>query len=94
MCKNSKGHPLTWAQLEHAIKRNFGGLESSKWNPFQEFKKRLNLPEEQLDRKEYDDQVGFLHYMYICFGLFFVMQSIFPLTRLGSLLILTAQDLL
>ena len=25
MCDKSAGRPLTWLQLEHAIKRNFGG---------------------------------------------------------------------
>ena len=36
MCEKSR-QPLTWPQLEHAIKRNFGGLESQNLNPFQEF---------------------------------------------------------
>ena len=40
MCKKSK-LPPTNAQLEHAIKRNFGGLESEKLHPYQEFFKRL-----------------------------------------------------
>lgn len=47
MCKKS-GLPPTWRQLEHAIKRNFGGLESDQWSPFAEFEKELfvdkNLP--------------------------------------------------
>ena len=37
MSHKSKGHPLTMAQLEHAIKRNFGGLESTDLNPLKEF---------------------------------------------------------
>ncbi len=37
MCKNS-GLPPTWPQLEHAIKRNFGGLKLDDWTPFDEFK--------------------------------------------------------
>lgn len=48
MCKKS-GLPPTWPQLEHAIKRNFGGLESDMWSPFAEFEKEIfvdkNLPE-------------------------------------------------
>ena len=42
MCKKS-GLPPTWPQLEHAIKRNFGGLESDKLNPFEEFKKEIKF---------------------------------------------------
>ena len=37
MCQESKDTP-TWPQLEHAIKRNFGGLETEKLNPFEEFR--------------------------------------------------------
>ena len=36
MCKESKSAP-SGPQLEHAIKRNFGGLESEKLDPYQEF---------------------------------------------------------
>ena len=39
MCKNSGGHPLTGPQLEHAIQRNFGGLESEKLKPLEVFQK-------------------------------------------------------
>lgn len=42
MCEQS-GLPPTWPQLEHAIKRNFGGLESDNLNPFEEFKKEIKL---------------------------------------------------
>jgi hypothetical protein len=42
MCEKSK-RPLTWPQLEHAIRRNFGGLESKNFNPFQEFEKVINM---------------------------------------------------
>lgn len=46
MCEKSN-YPPTWPQLEHAIKRNFGGLESEKWSPFEVFKNEigLDLPE-------------------------------------------------
>lgn len=36
MCQESNDKP-TMPQLEHAIKRNFGGLETEDLNPFEEF---------------------------------------------------------
>ena len=39
MCKNSGRRPLTGPQLEHAIQRNFGGLESEKLKPLEVFQK-------------------------------------------------------
>jgi len=36
MCKVSGSH-LNWQQLEHAIKRNFGGFQSGELNPFAVF---------------------------------------------------------
>ncbi len=48
MCQESKEIP-TWPQLEHAIKRNFGGMEDENLNPINLFKseiyecKELNL---------------------------------------------------
>ena len=55
MCKKSKGRPLTWPQMEHAIKRNFGGLKSDKLDPFEEFRTRLNMAEEKPIPDDYDD---------------------------------------
>lgn len=40
MCEKS-GYPPTWPQLEHAIRRNFGGLESKELNPIKIFKDKL-----------------------------------------------------
>jgi len=40
MCKKTGRHP-TWQQLEHAIKRNFGGFESEQLKPFEIFDKYL-----------------------------------------------------
>ncbi len=54
MCEKS-GLPPTWPQLEHAIKRNFGGLESEELNPFEEFKKEIKMtygPPDLTDIKE------------------------------------------
>ena len=41
MCEKS-GKPPTWPQLEHAIRRNFGGLDEATLDPLDEF--RRNLP--------------------------------------------------
>ena len=42
MCEDSKSPP-TKIQLEHAIRRNFGGMESDSWNPFDEFKEIVEM---------------------------------------------------
>ena len=55
MCKKSGGRPLTWPQMEHAIKRNFGGMKSDKLDPFEEFRTRLNMAEEKPIPENYDD---------------------------------------
>ena len=33
--------PFTWPQLEHAIRRNFGGLDDKNLDPLEEFKKKI-----------------------------------------------------
>ena len=43
MCDKSEGHPLSGKQLEHAIKRNFGGLESDSLNPVEVFKEAVDF---------------------------------------------------
>ena len=43
MCDKSEGHPLSGKQLEHAIKRNFGGLESDTLNPVEVFKEAVDF---------------------------------------------------
>lgn len=45
MCEKS-GLPPTGPQLEHAIRRNFGGLESKEWSPFQEFARLIPIDQE------------------------------------------------
>ena len=40
MCEKS-GCPPTWPQLEHDIKRNFGGLESKDLDPVKVFMDKL-----------------------------------------------------
>lgn len=42
MCEQS-GMPLTAPQLEHAIRRNFGGWEDDDLNPLEEFRKEIPL---------------------------------------------------
>jgi len=41
MCKEAELR-LTWHQIEHAVKRNFGGLEQL--DPLEVFKSKLNMP--------------------------------------------------
>ena len=53
MCKESDAPP-NWKQLEHAIKRNFGGFESKELSPFEEFEKVIPMSQE-LSKK-----VGFI----------------------------------
>ena len=43
MCERSNGQPLSGPQLEHAIKRNFGGLESKTFNPVEIFKAAIDF---------------------------------------------------
>lgn len=42
MCDKS-GLPPTWPQLEHAIKRNFGGMELKKLDTFKEFEDQIHM---------------------------------------------------
>ena len=55
MCKKCKGHPLSWLQLEYAIKRNFGGLdEFSCLDPLEEFQNTIGAIEKsdhELDKE-------------------------------------------
>lgn len=53
MCIKSRGRSLTWPQMKHAIMRNFGGLKSDELDPFEEFRTRLNMAEEQLNPDDY-----------------------------------------
>ena len=42
MCKKANSK-LTWQQMEHAVKRNFGGLAAEDLDPFNEFSKRVGM---------------------------------------------------
>lgn len=58
MCEKSGGRPLTWPQFEHAVRRNFGGLESKDLNPFKEFKERINLISIPVDLTDVSKEVN------------------------------------
>ena len=47
MCEQSGLYILTGYQLEHAIKRNFGGLESEDWSPFDVFNEKIPMNKEK-----------------------------------------------
>ena len=57
MCDKS-GCPPTWPQLEHAIRRNFGGLDEAILNPLDEFKRNLPCIKEPLDLTQIPPEVG------------------------------------
>ena len=42
MCEKSNAHPLNWQSLEHAIRRNFGGLEQ--FDPVEVFRNCIKHP--------------------------------------------------
>ena len=48
MCKKSK-RPLTGLQLQHAIKRNFGGLDVDEIDTYGIFEEYLGTLEQELD---------------------------------------------
>ncbi len=49
--------PLSWPQMEHAIRRNFGGLESEEINPLEEFRKAIGYVEDCQDFTGPNDEV-------------------------------------
>ena len=58
MCNQSKGVlPLSGAQLEHAIRRNFGGLEDDSVNPYDEVHKAVGHLENKQDLSKGEDKV-------------------------------------
>ena len=57
MCEKS-GNPPTWPQLEHAIKRNFGGLESEELNPVKIFMDKLPCRREPPDLSGIAEEVS------------------------------------
>ena len=75
MCEKSKAPP-TWKQLEHAIRRNFGGLESKELNPFHEFEKVIPMRQELPNLDEFPEEVGFVVVFVYYLMYFFQLQSI------------------
>ena len=68
MCEKS-GLPPTWQQLEHAIRRNFGGMESDELDPLEEFKQRIHIrdvPDLQSLPKEVHVHVYIPTYVHLC----------------------------
>ncbi len=61
MCQKANSK-LTWQQMEHAVKRNFGGLASEKLDPFEEFNKRIVMDRE-LPNVDRDDEEVRLFYI-------------------------------
>ena len=58
MCEKSN-YPPTWQQLEHAIRRNFGGLEYENWSPFEEFERQIVMSRELPDLSGISPEVMF-----------------------------------
>lgn len=56
MC-NQSGNPPTWPQFEHAIRRNFGGLDGKELDPIEEFRKNLPSSTEPLDLTDVSPEV-------------------------------------
>ncbi len=71
MCERSMCQPLSWLQMEHAICRNFGGLESEEIKPLEEFRKAIGYVEDSQDFTGLDDEVLQPEFLNSC-TLFFV----------------------
>ena len=44
--------PLTMEQLEHAVKRNFGGLDKNEVDALEIFKMKIHIPHFSFDSKD------------------------------------------
>lgn len=53
--------------MEHAIKRNFGGLESEDWCPFHEFDKVLMMDRDISNLLQRTDEVSVTRYCIVFF---------------------------
>ncbi len=72
MCERSKCQPLSWPQMQHAICRNFGGLESEEIKPLEEFRKAIGYVEDSQDFTVLDHEVLQLKMSYYYSTLFFI----------------------
>ena len=64
MCEKSK-KPPTGPQLQHAIKRNFGGLED--FDTYEIFKQHISNLDDQPDMTNVSEMVITLHYAFVIF---------------------------
>ena len=88
MCKESRGQPLTWPQMKHAIMRNFGGLKSDEVDPFETFCEQLDMADEELNPEDYKHvQEVTEHY----FSSLLLLLYTLCIDRYGQSLIQTAQ---
>ena len=53
MCKNAKEHP-TWRQIEHVIRRNFGGFDE--FDAIEVFKRKIHIRTEPPGKSECREQ--------------------------------------
>ena len=92
MCDKSD-NPPTWPQLEHAIKRNFGGLESTELDPVKIFMDKLPCRREPPDLsgvpEEVNERLGMIHTVLSIVLLIFFL----PLYSFIRLSVQTAPDL-
>ena len=65
MCEKS-GNPPSWPQLEHAIKRNFGGLESDELDPEKIFMDKLLCRREPPDLSGVKEEVQIIIKLLLC----------------------------
>ena len=87
MCEKSKREP-TWQQLEHAIRRNFGGLESTEWSPFEVFEKLLLMSHELPDLSGIPKEVATVVTLFLAIIIYFEFPcacSYIPLLTLTAL---------
>ncbi len=56
MCEKS-GQPPSWLQLQHAMRRNFGGLESTEINPLDVFYNEIDCKNVDQDFSELNKEV-------------------------------------
>jgi len=64
MCEKTKNYSSpSWPQLEHIIKRNFGGLELDELNPYEEFEKLIPMRREPPNLTDVPTQVTIVEYI-------------------------------
>lgn len=80
MCDKSESQP-TWQQLEHAIRRNFGGLDGTELDPLEVFKQNLpsnespDLSQVKPNVKIIVYDIKCLYYNTVCFAATSLVES-------------------